>query len=201
MNLIKPIIVNGGGSAIELADNLTTTEKGKALDATQGTRLWNNLNGNYLTTAQIKQTYAKKVDIPTMPNLSEYAKKTDLLLHSYYPSANNYTAYLSILSSVNTETKVIDLMGSEEFFMLNTNSYKIAAGSRCTITIEGFSPYSGLAIFKPTYSYNFKIIPYPLALTANSHFSYKCYFENMYDMTKTMTNIGSLQLIYLEDYK
>lgn len=188
MGFFKPIIVTGGGSAIKLADNLTTTAKGMALDASQAPVIVSKIPD--------VSGLAKKSDIPTMPDLSGYAKKTDL--YSRYANANDYTAYLSILSSVGSETKVIDLHSSTDSFILNTNSYAIAAGSRCTITIEGFSPYNGLAIFKPTYSYKFSIIPYPLLLTAKSHFTYKCRFENMYDMSKTMTNIGSLQLVYLK---
>lgn len=190
MGFFKPVIVTGGGSAIELADNLTTTTKGKALDASQAPIIV----GKIPDVSEL----AKKTDIPSMPDLSEYAKKTDLALSSYYPKAQNFTAYLSILSSVNTETKVIDLLPDNENFLLNTNSYSLSAGSRCTITIEGFSPYDGLAIFKPEYNYGFNIIPYPLALSANQDFSYKCKFENMYDMSKKITRIGSLQLIYLK---
>lgn len=64
MYLIKPVIVQNGGSAIELADNLTTTTKGKALDARQGNILYNripNLSG-----------YAKKTDIPDISKFNNY---------------------------------------------------------------------------------------------------------------------------------
>lgn len=177
MYLIKPSIVQPSSPSIELVDNLNQIVSGKALDARQGKVL--------------------KDMIPSMPDLSGYAKKTDLTLHSLYAGANNFIAYLSILSSVNTETKVIDLTGDKDSFILNTNSYKISAGSRCTITVEGFSPVNGLAIFNPTCHYDFSIIPYPLVLSANKSFTYKCRFENMYDITKRMINIGKLQIVYL----
>jgi len=70
MGFFKPVIVNGGGSAIELADNLTTTTKGMALDASQAPVIVSKIPD--------VSGLAKKSDIPTIPDLSGYAKKTDI---------------------------------------------------------------------------------------------------------------------------
>ena len=70
MGFFKPVIVNGGGSAIELADNLTTTTKGMALDASQAPVIVGKIPD--------VSGLAKKSDIPTIPDLSGYAKKTDI---------------------------------------------------------------------------------------------------------------------------
>ena len=70
MGFFKPVIVNGGGSAIELSDNLTTTTKGMALDASQAPVIVGKIPD--------VSGLAKKSDIPTIPDLSGYAKKTDI---------------------------------------------------------------------------------------------------------------------------
>lgn len=63
MNLIKPTIVNGGGSAIELADNLSTTVSGKALDARQGHVLNDIIHSDFLNKTEINNLYASKNDL------------------------------------------------------------------------------------------------------------------------------------------
>lgn len=81
MGFFKPVIVTAGGSAIELADNLTTTTKGKALDASQAPIIVGKIPD--------VSGLAKKADIPTIPDLTKYALKTDIPdLTAYVKKAN-----------------------------------------------------------------------------------------------------------------
>lgn len=143
MYLIKPIIVKGGGSAIELADNLTTTTKGKALDASQGKLLLDNIT---VIDRDMEQHYAKKTDIPTVPDLTEYAKKTDIPKYSIMNAGIKLPLRVeltNVVTGVSLGSLDIDNGVLHSRFDLNSGQmYKI------TITVTTSGP-SGLLFFTP----------------------------------------------------
>lgn len=126
MGFFKPVIVTGGGAAIELADNLTTTTKGKALDARQGNILHSmipDLSG-----------YAKKADIPKVPNYTIINAGIKLPLH------------IELINVVtHTDLGSLDVVNGKIHSRIDLNSgqmYKL----RITVTTSGIS---GLLFFAP----------------------------------------------------
>lgn len=132
MGFFKPIIVTGGGSTIELADNLTTTAKGMALDASQGKLLLDNIE---VIDRNMEQNYAKKTDIPK------------------YKIINGQNLPLHIeLVNVDTETS-LGLLKMENGVIRST--FELKASVRYRLKISGTS--SEILFFSPIYNPMFEI--------------------------------------------
>ena len=167
MYLIKPTIQQGGGSAIELVDNLNQTESGKALDARQGNLL--------------------KGMIPSMPDLSGYAKTSDLSKVKTFTAPKSTCVKELIDGNWNN---LGSLMLESHTYKLNCTNTPIKEGYTYEIIISGTVSKASLLFFEPFNYHNFTYISSE-AYTTNS-FAYSVLITPRSSHSAGLYPIGSL---------